>query len=417
MATGVVLAGVGLVALASPAHAVDSFDPKLCGINNAAPQTTQVAWQRERLRYDDAWRLATGRGVTVAVIDTGVSNINTAYFNANNVRVFNLAPIDDKEREERFVQCNHGTNVASLIVSREGIDSRTNFAGIAPGATVLAFRGLQQPTDKNNQAQPEPPDATIKAIDEAIKAKVRIINISQAMSGGTPAYKAAIARAITAGIVVVASAGNADQGLSGPAYPAAYPGVISVGASDPADNAAEISYLRTPVTVAAPGHGVIALAPSKPTAGQNQKSLVANQAFGPVSGTSFAAPIVSGVVALLLEREPGLTPAQVAQRLVETADRPVGGVPQPGIGYGIVNPVRALAGTPVPVSNKPVVQQHETLPQAPPPPVVDPRPRQITLAIGAGAGAITLVALTLKLVLPAAARRDYASAPPPSDED
>lgn len=410
------VAGLGVVALAPPAPAVDSFDPRLCGTNDPAPNQTQVAWERDRLDYDAAWRLATGKGITIGVVDTGVSNIDTAYFNAQNVRVFNLAPIDDKQREERSVTCKHGTGVVSIIVSRHGLDPRTNFAGIAPDATVYAFRALTQPQDQSGNAQPESPDPTVKAVNAAIDAKVRVLNISQVMSGGTKEYKAAIERALKAGIVVVAAAGNTGQGLWGPAYPAAYPGVISVGATDAGDNVSPESYLGTPVTVSAPGHGVTMLHPSRSSKKQDEKSLIANQAFAADTGTSFATPIVSGIVAMLLEREPNLTPAQVAQRLVETADRPVGGVPQAGLGYGIVNPVRAMIGTPVPLQTKKPVTHREKLPEAPPAPVVDPRPRQITLAVGAGATALTLIALTLKLVLPAAARRDFASAEPPEQD-
>lgn len=416
--SAVVLAGLSaLVATAPAAHAADPLEVSLCRTFQPSGNQGAHAWQMDRLRLKEAWSLATGRGVTVAVIDTGTSNLNSAYFNANDVQTLNMVPIDDQDRRNG-IECAHGTQVTSLIASTSGIDARTNFGGVAPGARVIAYRGLAVPLDEKGNAQPESPAATIAAVDEAIAAKVDVINISQAMAVRDPGYEAAIARAIRAGIVVVAAAGNTDMGLRGPAYPAAFPGVIAVGATKPDDTASEISHSAAgmEVTVAAPGHLVTALNPSGTPAGKDQNSLVANQAYVNVTGTSFAAPLVTGVVALLLEREPDLTPAQVKQRLVETADRPVTTPPDPKLGWGVVNPVRALAGTPVPTTAHPSPTVRETPQAVAPPPAADPRPRRMTLAIAGGATGLAVLGLALKMVIPAAARRQFAPAEAPEQD-
>ncbi|MGA4506883.1 S8 family serine peptidase [Propionibacteriaceae bacterium G1746] len=415
----VTLVGMAAVGATAPqAHAADPLEVSLCRAFQPLGNQGNTAWQMDRLHLREAWTIATGKGVSIAVIDTGTSNVNSAYFNANDVKSFNMVPIDDQDRKDGL-DCGHGTQVTSLIASTHGIDARTNFGGVAPDATVLAYRALAVPIDQNGNQQSESPAATVAAINEAIKAKVRIINISQAMGVRDAAYEAAIARAIAAGIVVVAAAGNTDMGLTGPAYPAAYPGVIAVGATRPDDTPSEVTHSATgmQVTVAAPGELVTALNPSMKPAKTDQASMVANQAYVNVTGTSFAAPLVTGVVALLLEKEPNLTPAQVKQRLIETADRPVATPPDPKLGWGVVNPVRALVGTAVPTSSHP----SPTVPETPTPPPaeapVDPRPQRFTLAAAAGALGLAGLALTLKLVIPAAAKRDFAPAEEPRDED
>lgn len=400
------------------ARAADPLEVSLCRTFPPAEQKAAEAWQMERLKLSEAWRLATGKGVSIAVIDTGTSNQNTAYFNPNNVRSQNMVPIDDQDRKNGL-DCDHGTGVVSLINSSRTVqDPRTNFAGVAPDAEVLALRALKVPRDEQGRTEADPLGPTIKAVEEAIKQRVRIINISQVAANDDPAYRKVIAKAIAANIIVVAAAGNSDQGLNGPAYPAAYPGVISVGASLPDDRPSEASYSAVgwEVTVAAPGEGVTVLRPSAAVKGnRDEAKLVTNQAYDTKTGTSFAAPLVTGVVALMLELNGDLTPAQVKQRLVETADRPVGTPPHPQLGWGVVNPLRALTGPAVATSGNPTPSSTRSAVTNTTPPARDSRPELITLGVVAGAGALAVLALTLKLVLPAASRRDFAPADPPTD--
>ncbi len=403
------------------------LDASLCQTVSPTPGAAiPKLWHLERLDLTRAWQLADGSGVTIAVIDTGVSNLNSALLDPRRISTRNYLPLDDKERlrprgpgdTEQGINCTHGTNVTSIIVGEPGVDPRTSYSGVAPGAKVIAMRALTNQADDQGSAQKEDPSATIAAINDAVAMGVDVINISQAMSFGTDEYAAAVRNAIDHGVVVVASAGNAAQGLQGPAFPASYPGVIAVGMTNPQDQAVPAEAYQNSamrVTVAAPGAGILALSPSQPLPsgkGSGVEAKLANQAYAQVSGTSFATPIVSGVVALMLQRHPGLTPAQVKQRLVETADPPVASVPDPYLGSGVVNPLRALTGPAAPTSGHPS--------SSPTPPPVPPResvtidrgPMWLALAVAAVALTLAGAGLVLRLVVPAAARRGFRAARP-----
>lgn len=400
------------------AEAAVPLDMTLCDVNSPTPLGPEMPkpWQMDRLKLDDAWRLADGTGITIAVIDTGTSNLNSAFLNASKVESLNMVPLDDNDKKQG-IRCNHGTAVTSLIVGRRGADLRTSFSGIAPGARVIAYRTLKDSLNENSQPEKEDPKYAVAAINEAVKRKVNIINISQAMSGGTPEYKQAIERAIKAGITVVAAAGNKEQNLRGPAFPASYPGVISVGMTLPDDSPSPGSYANQDmqVTIGAPGEGVAALYPSMKmkNAKPNAEELAANQSYSMVSGTSFATPIVSGVVALMLQRNPKMTPAQVRERLIETADPPVATAPDPRIGYGVVNPLRALTGAAAPTSSKPESSETPAPVEIPEAKARDMRARQLVAAGALGTGILVLGGLALRLALPAAARRGFRHAEPP----
>ena len=166
-----------------------------------------------------------------------------------------------------------------------------------------------------------------------------MINLSLVMTDDNDAVRAAVAGAVAAGVVVVAAAGNngaAGQGNPTP-YPAAYPEVIGVGAITAGGVRAEFSQHGDYVDIAAAGDGVTVAAPG---GGHRTRQ-----------GTSFAAPYVSATAALILQRFPGSTPAQVQRRLIATADPAPGGGRSDAYGYGLLNPYRALTetlGPPVP---------------------------------------------------------------------
>ncbi|MGJ6980548.1 S8 family peptidase [Aestuariimicrobium soli] len=431
--TGVVVSILSLQAPAAAHAEGEPLDAKLCRASAPTPAAgIPTMWHLERLHMQQAWQLTDpqgraldGQGVTIAVIDTGVSNLNSALLDPQTITTLNFVPLEDDEKlaprgvgdTDQGINCGHGTGVTAVIVGQPNLDPRTSYSGIAPGARVLAMRALKAEPTKQGGTQKEDPTYTIRAIDEAVKRKVDVINISQAMSYGTPEYAAAVKRAIDAGTVVVAAAGNKDQSIDGAAYPASYPGVISVGLSNPQDIAPkELAHAdsRNQVTVAAPGVGVLTLRPNRPPAAGKTSvaDLLANQAYVSETGTSFATPIVSGLVALMLQREPDLTPAQIRQRLVETADPPVGSVPDKSLGHGVVNPMRALTGPAVSSSGhpssetslEPVTPRH--------PAEVDRRPMWYALAAAGAALALAGAGLLIKLVVPPADRRGYRAARP-----
>lgn len=266
----------------------------------------------------------TGRGVTVAVIDTGVNDGNPQLSGAV---IAGRNFLTGQPGTSTTDPVGHGTMVAGIIAARPA--ATTGFVGLAPGARILAIR-------QNDAQGTGNADTMANAIDEAIQQKVQVINISQDVAtNGQPVQLTpdstlgkAVARAVAKNIVVVAAAGNENLGV--PTFPAAFdfPGVVGVGASD-RDNERASAFSETGVSVdvAAPGVDIVSTVPK---GGQCVDS-----------GTSFSAPYVAGVAALLREKYPDWTAAEIVARIEQTAQRT-----DPGrnnfIGWGVVDPVAAL---------------------------------------------------------------------------
>ncbi|OYO16252.1 hypothetical protein CGZ94_04720 [Enemella evansiae] len=340
---------------AQPAYAADGegepFDATLCGdfVPNDPSQVENAHWATQRLQVERVNQLATGKGVRIAVIDTGVDTSRNPELQREGRPVvsqaYNFTGYDKSKGSgsERRADCAHGTRVTSLIVGRP--DGK-GFSGLAPDAEVISLRALQQTAGSvgtpGQQQESEPLQPTINAVRKAIELRVDIINISQQGSDSYE-YRQAINEAIGAGIVVVAASGNRG-GEPRPPYPASYRDVIAVGMSDINDQPHPQSQFNPDlhVAVGAPGVKVLAANPSGPQ----------GQSWEMVDGTSYAAPLVSATVALMLERDPGLKPAEVKRRLQASADPPAATAPDKQLGFGIVNPYRALTdvdfGTPGP---------------------------------------------------------------------
>lgn len=396
---------LGTVPLGVTAHAesASSFDPGECGASNPATPQQGSDWHVKRLQLDKVHQLATGAGVTVAVIDTGVDPLHTEYFRPGQVTTVNFAA-NKISTQSKQVDCDHGTGVASLIAAQPGADDQTSFQGVAPGVHILALRALEKSPAKagsNEEPQLESVDPTVAAINYAIDHHVDIISISQ-QGTADASYQAAIERAIRAGIVVVAAAGN-HGAATNDIYPAAYPGVIAVGMTNKAD-LAPVESQHAPqlhVTVAAPGDPVLMLAPSADQ----------GQSYASERGTSFAAPLVAGTVALMLEQNPDLTPAQVQERLEATADLPASAVPDPQIGWGIVDPYRALTDpamakrsvAPIPNKQTPTAPPRSPFDREQP----DHTKRNVALAMAGGSLVAVCMAAVVAGSLPEGRRRGW----------
>lgn len=373
-----------------------------------ADSAVTKAWHLDRLQLAQAWHIATGKGITVAVIDTGAAATGTPYFaGANKITTYDyLNGLSEKDHEAGGMDCDHGTKVSALIAAArpngQPVDLRTDFSGVAPDARIISYRVLSHSGEGDER---DDLTATIKAVRHATAQGVDIINLSQSAGSSDPdipEFRQAVAEAIDAGIVVVAAAGNNDQGLSGPALPASFDGVISVGMVDNTDAPSPMSYPWRGISVGAPGAGIMTLLPST----SRDAAQYTNQAYASEqTGTSYAAPIVSGVVALMLEANPSLTPAQVKERLELTADPPPNAVPDIQIGHGVVNPLRALAGLARPV--EPNAGADVTFP---PDPLPEPEKPDMTAAwVGVGIGSaallVTAMGMVVAFVVPAARRR------------
>jgi type VII secretion-associated serine protease mycosin len=330
----------------------------------AAPASTP--WAQQALDYSSVWGLTRGAGVTVAVIDSGVDA--NPQFGDRVATGQDLAPAQGVPAGADCV--GHGTSVASIIAAAPvpGV----SFSGVAPAARILSIKIT------NSDAF----DVSVApvAIDDAVADGASVINLSLATTDNTPALRAAVDFALAHNVVVVAAAGNdsSSSGETGPFYPAAYPGVLSVGAVGPDGSLAPFSDTHTPVTVTAPGVDVTAAYPG-----------FFPDAYNPSSdGTSFATGFVSGVAALVRAYDPSLTEGQVVARIAASADGGSG----PGTGNGLVNPVQAVtAATGGSVGGVSGANARVAVDRGAPP---DPATTE-ALTVAGGALAVMLAALAL----------------------
>jgi subtilisin family serine protease len=274
-----------------------------------------------KLRLPEAHRLATGGSVLVAVIDNGV---DTAHPEFADVVAGSFDATDQAEPP-----AHHGTGVAGTIAAH------AHLTGAAPAARILAIRAFA-PTGNGDEDE-STSLAVLKSIDWAVSNGARVINMSFA-GPRDPEFALALAAAARKGVVLVAAAGNAGP-KSAPLYPAADPNVIAVTATDPEDKLFVRSSRGRHIAVAAPGVDILAPAPS--------------DTYQIMTGTSAAAAQVSGIVALLLEAKPGLTPQAVRKALLSSARDlgPKGRDDQFGAGladaYGALKSLAPAARAPV----------------------------------------------------------------------
>lgn len=416
-------AGAALTALLfsqsvpNAAAGVTPFDPTDCHVAAEGTAAPVESWHLKRLEMDRVWHLATGKGVTVAVIDTGVATTGSMYMQEAADKRFTTYDLLDGSTgtsgQATEFDCLHGTRVTSLLAAgRQGdgkpVDGRVEFSGIAPDARVITYRTLME-SETSEDSEPQPLYPMVEAVYDAIARDVDIINFSQVVPAnvdGFEAFQAAIQVAVDHGIIIVAAAGNTGQLGTARAFPAAFDGVISVGASNQFDAGDAVSQFGAKVDVGAPGAGLIALDPSRYDALRGMETQVYST---PISGTSFAAPIVSGVVALMIEQQarfglPPLTPAEVKQRLIETADPPAASLPDPRLGAGIINPLRVLSGEVPQLAPNDEADTYIPPNSYPPPAKIDERPANIGLMMGLGAVVLTLLGIVGAIAIPAARR-------------
>lgn len=346
----------------------------------------QEPWAQQRLAPERAWPLTRGAGVTVAVIDSGVDAHAPGLAGPGKV----LPGVDELGGPDARVDCvGHGTLVAGIIAA--SAVPGTRFAGVAPDAAVLPVR------QSVGQADPDGVAHLTRAVRDAVARHVAVINISITLAAPDPDLARAIADAEAHDIVVVAAAGNDQTQGNAPEYPAAFPGVLAVGAVDQTGARADFSETGTQVSVVAPGVAV-----TGPGAGVGELVTGAR-------GTSFSAPFVAGVAALVRAYRPQLTAAQVVRRIEATADRVAGAVPDPRYGWGVVDPYAAVTAVlpgesgPVaaPASDEPPV----TLPASAPPP--DRSRGRAAVLVGVVAGGLAAMVAAALWAWPAGRARGW----------
>jgi hypothetical protein len=238
-----------------------------------------------KLRLPQAHTLAHGANVTIAVIDSG---IDVKHPELANAIADNFDALGSKEGPHV-----HGTGIAGAIVSH------ARLMGSAPEARILAIRAFG--------AAPNGAESTsyviLKGLDHAAAHGAQIVNMSFA-GPKDGLIERAIAATVAKGIVMVAAAGNAGP-KSPPLYPAANANVIAVTATDAQDRLFAASNRGSHIAISAPGVDIFLPAP--------------DEKYQMTSGTSFSAAYVSGLAALMLERNPALKPGEVRAILMKTA--------------------------------------------------------------------------------------------------
>ncbi|NEB75055.1 type VII secretion-associated serine protease mycosin [Streptomyces sp. SID14478] len=312
-------------------------------------------WALQRVNLDELWQEATGKNVRVAVIDTGVDIKNpqlTSAVDAKSGKNYLKKKIKGETNQEwgnasgTTDTVGHGTRVAGIIAARKG--KGTGFVGLAPAAKIIPI--------KQNDAEGTGTAETLAlAINHAVTQGADVINISQDTANAAepaPELQQAVDAALNKKIVVVASAGN--DGLGGKAgrtYPASYPGVLAVAASDRNNERASFSQAGEWLGVAAPGVDMISTVPQGGQCSDN--------------GTSFSAPYVAGVAALLKEKHADWSAAQIVAQIEQTAERSIPGADE-YVGWGVIDPVAALTDDDHPVESP---SPQAAGPQAEPPKV------------------------------------------------
>jgi Subtilisin-like serine proteases len=253
-------------------------------VNTLAACPPELTWNICRIKANDAWPRTTGSKIKVAVIDTGIAehpNLQIAG-GINTMRGGSYA--DDN---------GHGTHVAGITAAK-GLDG---IKGVAPDVELYAVKAL----DSRGGGYVS---SIISGVDWCIRNKMDVINMSFGLVGSavSRALREVITRAYNQGIVIVASAGNSgteDNGMID--APASFAETMAIAATNLSNQITSFSSRGTGIDLAAPGEQI--------------KSTWLNGGYMTLSGTSMSAPHATGGVALLLSRQPDLSPAKVAELL------------------------------------------------------------------------------------------------------
>ncbi|MDP9394617.1 MAG: S8 family serine peptidase [Actinomycetota bacterium] len=268
------------------------------------------------VRAEEAWDLTTGSSsVVVAVLDSGVRT-------SHRELRYKVVPGYDVVAGDRVPEdrVGHGTAVAGIVAA--DTDNGAAIAGVGRDTRIMPVKVLGNDGSGSDFY-------VARGIRWAVDHGAHVINMSLGGAGSTSVLAEAVAYARAHDVVVVAAAGN--SGAAAYEYPASYPGVISVGATDDRGRLTSFSTYNDRVTLAAPGQDMVSL-----WQGDDQ-----SVAF-PHAGTSFAAPVVAGAAALVRARFPEDSAEQVRERLVSTArDAGPRGL-DTAYGYGVVDVAAAL---------------------------------------------------------------------------
>ena len=326
-----------------------------------ADQVRAQEWWLSKLSVTRAWHASRGSGVIVAVLSDGVAAAQSDLVGSVTAGP-DFTQSGPAARGPYFG--GQGTAIASLIAGHgHGAGGLAGVMGVAPAARVLSVRvtlGSGDPLSADPAITAGLPSAVARGIRYAVRHGATVIDLpmdpgqgatpasppapastaapasppapaseATAATDGSAAEQAAVGFALRHGVVLVAPAGDAGVGTDAVNYPAAYPGVIAVGAFGRNFATAAFSSRPRHVALTAPGAGVVAATPSG--------------TYTTVDSTSAASAIVSGITALIQSEFPSLTAAQLTGTLIHSTVFHPRRAQLRGSGFGTVNAARALA--------------------------------------------------------------------------
>ena len=285
---------------------------------HADPGSTEnQEWWIDRLGLDDVWKISKGAGVTVAVLDGGVQ---ASVGDLRGAVVAGFDSVGHGNGESDTDSEGHGTRMASLIAGR---GTNPGVMGVAPQAKILP---VYVPTEDEN-------NYTVVALNRlsAMSHPPQVVNMSFGAPGDCPAdMQAAVKKAVDKGMILVASAGNEGSSTNESQSPANCAGVIAVGAYDQQLQPWSDTQRQKYVALAGPGVRMIGYKPS------------GEIFYG--TGTSDAAAIVSGSIAVVRAHFPSMPSRQLVARIIATARQFQGqqGSHNNVFGWGAARPHHAL---------------------------------------------------------------------------
>jgi type VII secretion-associated serine protease mycosin len=317
----------------------------LVGIAGApahAETIREQQWFLDAMKAEQMWQVSTGKGITVAVIDSGVAPA-TPDLKGQVLPGKDYA--ENQSGDEHTDYDGHGTGMAALIAGTGAYGGGTGSFGLAPGAKILPIRMPKSGTAANQAEGDKRFNKFLpKAIHYAADADAKVINISLARSEGSPQLTKAVKYALDKGALIFAGVGNEGDEANQAMYPAATPGVVGVGAVGRDLRRTDESQYGPQVDMAAPGEDIVA-------------ACAGGTGFCKSHGTSDATAIASASAALIWSKHPTWTNNQVLKVMLNTIGAPTDGSKRnDSIGYGIVRPRIALQnpGDPGPADEYPL---------------------------------------------------------------
>ncbi|WP_385620508.1 MULTISPECIES: type VII secretion-associated serine protease mycosin [unclassified Streptomyces] len=386
-----------------------------------ADSTRSMQWHLDAMKADEVWKTSTGKGVVVAVLDSGVDSAIPDLV-GQVLKGKNLEP--DVKGDEHTDYDGHGTSMAGLIAGTGRSNGGNGAFGLAPGAKILPIRMPESGVGANQAVENEEFNKVAPvAIRYAVDHGAKIINISLGTYAGSQALTDSVRYALDNGSLVFAAAGNSGEGSNVVEYPSGTPGVVAVGAIGHNAKKTGESQYGPQIDFTAPGIDMV-------------HACTGGSQLCKTSGTSDATAIASASAALIWAKHPDWTNNQVLRVMLNTAGGPTSGAKRNDyVGYGAVRPRIALKtpGDPGPPDLYPLpdlaAAERKSPSASPKPskttgdsenpdkpaaaaPVSDDNSSNTGLWTGLGIGALALIgAVTASLAI-RSRRRKPAAAPP-----